>query len=497
MSIKKKLIIMLLITILVVMGVYYHTLSKAVELAINGPDKHLSEKLRNNKEYIKISNDVEKVIKTFNDYIFNNPKILINNEKLLEFEKSLKSDFVGFDIKINNKMTYHSLLQKNKYKADKYPDLHSASDFITPNRRNFLYNKEKLRIIKQIDFQLKNGSDGSIYIFIKRDLLSIIKSNILFTTVFISLFLIIVLSIFISIYIYKSISKPLTSVIDGVEKIKKGNLDFKFEKSNTDEISKLSTDFDKLRKKLLKQKKIRKKYEKDRKEFIANITHDINTPITAANMNVQALIDGYITDKSKKQRYLKNIKVKLASINKLIDELSLISNLNLQDEQIKFLEVDIYDFIKDIVDELKYDKKYEKVKFIFNNKKDKEKRYIKIDVQKMRRAILNIFENSLKHSDKENLKIYINIFKDNKKINLSIEDNGKGIKKDYKNLFQRFYKEDESRNVQNSGSGLGLSIVKKIIDINNGEVYAKKSRKFDSGLKIVMVFRSAYEDINN
>ena len=497
MSIRKKLLIMLLITIIVVMGVYYHTLSKAVELAINGPDKRLSQKLKNNEEYIEISNDIEKVIKTFNDYIFNNPKMLVNNKKLLEFEKKLKSDFVGFDIKINNKMAYYSLLQNKKYKANQYPDLHLASDFISPDKRNFLYNKEKLRIIKQIDFQLENGDKGSVYVFIKRDLLSIIKSNILFATVFISLFLIIVLSIFVSIYIYKSISKPLTNVIDGVEKMKKGNYDFEFQKSNTDEILKLSSDFDKLRKKLLKQKKLRKKYEKDRKEFIANITHDINTPITAANMNVQALIDGYIADKSKKRRYLKNIKIKLASINKLIDELSLISNLDLQDEKIKFLKVDFYDFVKDIVDEIKYDKKFEKVKFYFNNKQNKENLFIKIDIQKMRRALLNIFENSLKHSDKKGLKIYIDILKKDKKIILSIEDNGKGINKDYENLFQRFYKEDESRNAQKSGSGLGLSIVKKIININNGNVYAKKSTKFDSGLKVVMVFRSVYEDINN
>ena len=166
-------------------------------------------------------------------------------------------------------------LQKNDYNILEYPDFGSLD--LVPVRQSVGFNSEEnIRIIKQIDFYFTNGDVGIIYIFIKRDFASEIRSNLAFGTLFISLFLIIILGVFNSLFIYRSISKPLVSLVEGVKKMKGQNYDFEFDTSRRDEISILAESFEELRIEMLANKKMRHGYEKDRKEFIRSIIESSN-----------------------------------------------------------------------------------------------------------------------------------------------------------------------------------------------------------------------------
>ena len=286
-------------------------------------------------------------------------------------------------------------------------------------------------------------------------------------------------------FIYRSISKPLSSLVEGVEKMKGQNYDFAFDTSRKDEISALAESFEELRVEMLENKKMRYRYEKDRKEFIDNITHDINTPITSASMNIDAILDGVIQNKEKEKRYLENIKNKIGVISRLLDELSLISEMDLNQEEVLLTEVNVEGFFRDIIDEFNYEKKYEGIKFVYNN--IDATRYA-FDIQKIRRALLNIIENSIKyHTGEKAPEVLMETKILDNRLLLIIEDNGPGVKGDYSNIFKRFYRGDESRSSKILGSGLGLSIVRKIIEMHGGKIKAMTAQKYSSGLRIEII----------
>lgn len=484
MSIRKKLFIMMIITIITVSGIYYHTLSNAVDFAFNGMDGVSVDKLKENSEYNLITKDINNLVVTFERQIYDDVDEIVRESAVISFQEKIESDIVGFNIRRNNEIIYKSPLQKNDYNILEYPEFGTV-DLIPVRQNNGLNAKEKIKFIKQIDFYFSNGDVGIIYIFIKRDFASDIRSNLAFGTLFISLFLIIILGVFNSLFIYRSISKPLISLVEGVKKMKGQNYDFEFDTSRRDEISILAKSFEELRVEMLANKKMRHRYEKDRKEFIDNITHDINTPITSASMNIDAILDGVIDNEEKEKRYLGNIKSKIHVISRLLDELSLISEMDLNQQDVHLTEVNVEAFFNDIFDEFKYERKYEGIKFIYHNVNAKTYAF---DIQKLRRVILNIIENSIKYyTGNQTLIVLIETKIEAGKLSLVIEDNGPGVKGDYSNIFKRFYRGDESRSSKTLGSGLGLSIVRKIIEMHGGTIKAMAAQNNKIGLRIEIV----------
>jgi len=484
MSIRKKLFVMMIVTIICVSGIYYHTLSNAVDFAFNGLDGLSIEKVKENPEYKVITEDINELIMSFERQIYNDVDALMRDQRMNAFQESITSDILGFNIRRNNEIVYKSPLQKNDYPIQEYPEF-GTLDIVPVRQSTGLNAEENIRIIKQIDFYFSNGDVGIIYIFVKRDVVSDIRSNLAFGTLFISLFLIIILGVLNSLFIYRSISKPLVSLVEGVEKMKGQNYDFEFDTSRKDEISALAESFEELRIEMLENKKMRYRYEKDRKEFIDNITHDINTPITSASMNIDAILDGVIQNEEKERRYLENIKNKIGVISRLLDELSLISEMDLNQEEVLLTEVNVEGFFKDIIDEFNYEKKYENTKFIYNNVN--ANRYA-FDIQKIRRALLNIIENSIKyHIGDESSEVFMETKIIDDQLLLIIEDNGPGVKGEHSNIFKRFYRGDESRSSKILGSGLGLSIVRKIIEMHGGTIKAMAAQNYSSGLRIEIV----------
>lgn len=483
MSIRRKLFIMSILTIITVSLVYYFNLTRIVDLVFNGPEENFLKKIEKHKEFIILDDAIEKLIFEFENKIHKDKKELIDEKYLKKMESEIKSDVVGFDIRRNNKIIWKSNLQEYDYDILEYPEFGSSYILGSKNHRE-LKNKENIMVVKQIDFYFDNGDIGIIYLFIKVDIASRVKTNMAFGAIFTSLFLIIILGVLNSVYIYKAISVPLTKLTNGVKKMKKLNYDFKLNINQKDEIGIVANYVEELRTELLESQKVREKYERNRKEFIDNITHDINTPITSASMNIDAILDGVISDKEKEKRYLRNIKKKIKVISKLVDELSLISDMELN-EGLELTKVNIDDFFYDIINEFKYEKRYDNVEFVYSNESSNYE--YDIDIQKILRVVLNIVENSIKYSNKENIKIYIETKILENRLYISIEDNGPGIKGLHSKIFERFYREDKSRSDEINGCGLGLSIVKQIIELHNGKISASYAEKYKTGLRLNII----------
>jgi len=166
----------MIITIICVSGIYYHTLSNAVDFAFNGMDIFSIEKLKENPEYNLLTEEINELIMNFERQIYNDVDALMKDQRVKSFQESIKSDSLGFNIRRNNEIIYKSPLQKNLYDIQEYPEF-GTLDIVPVRQSNGLNAEENIKIIKQIDFYFSNGDVGIIYIFIKRDLASEIRSN--------------------------------------------------------------------------------------------------------------------------------------------------------------------------------------------------------------------------------------------------------------------------------------------------------------------------------
>lgn len=268
----------------------------------------------------------------------------------------------------------------------------------------------------------------------------------------------------------------------GTENIKNGDLDFEVKANSKDEIGELCEDFDDMRKKLKESIELQNQYENNRKELISNISHDLKTPITSIKGYVEGIRDGVADTPEKMEKYINTIYTKSQSMDYLIDELLTYSKLDMNKMHFDFQKIDITSYMEDLMEEIRFDVEKKKIKFSYKNN-IKGQVIVKIDVQNINRVIMNIISNSIKYMDKEEGKIEVNMYLKGDEVIIGIKDNGKGISKNALScIFDRFYREDYSRNSLTGGSGLGLAICKKIIEEHGGRIWAESEEKIGTAM---------------
>ncbi|MBW8351571.1 HAMP domain-containing histidine kinase [Bacillus sp. IITD106] len=324
--------------------------------------------------------------------------------------------------------------------------------------------------IRQHDFYFKDGSEGSIILL--DDSASFVKfARTFFPILFGSLILSFVLTnVFLSYIVSRSILRPVRQLSDASEKISRGNLDFSIKSKNNDELGQLIRTFDSMRSQLKESLELRDKYENNRKEIIANISHDLKTPITSILGYVEGLQDGVANSDDKREQYLDTIRSKATYMNRLIEELALYSKLDVNKLPFHFESVDIQAFIKDYLEEISEELMEKDVQISFDAIKGHAN--VLIDRDKMIRVMENIIFNSVKFINKKSGKIAISITEYENMIKVSVSDNGPGVsQEELMSIFKRFYRTDPARST--GGSGLGLAIASQIIEAHGGDIWAE------------------------
>ncbi|MGM9531473.1 ATP-binding protein [Intestinibacter sp.] len=305
------------------------------------------------------------------------------------------------------------------------------------------------------------------------------------------LIMIIVLNILLSHWISKSVLIPLEKLSEGSKKIKEGELDKPINYLKNDEFGQVCRDFDDMRGYLKDSVDERLRYENNRTQLLAGISHDLRTPLTSIKGYVEGLIDGIAKTPEMKIRYYRAIQTRANDMEVLLNNLSDYTHLESKSNNYYLEKVEINSYIKHLLKTYEIDFKRENV--ILNTTYLSDKVYVNMDTQKISRAILNIISNSIKYKVREQVVITINIgIKDNY-VKLTIADDGNGVKnEDLEQIFECFYRGDASRTKPGEGSGLGLSITKKIVEMHNGKIEAKN----ENGLSIAIYI--PYEgEINN
>ena len=276
----------------------------------------------------------------------------------------------------------------------------------------------------------------------------------------------------VGLWIYRSIAVPLVKLKKATKNIKEGNLDFVLEVEGNDEFSQLCQDFEEMRKRLKESTEEKILMDKENKELISNISHDLKTPITAVKGYVEGIMDGVADTPEKMDRYVRTIYNKTNEMDHLINELTFYYKIDTNRIPYTFSKLNVEDYFSDCAEELGLEMETRGIELVYANYVEKGVQVI-ADGEQIRRVIHNIVSNAIKYMEKPRGIIQLRVKDVGDFIQVEIEDNGKGIAaKDLPYIFDRFYRTDVSRNSSKGGSGIGLSIVKKIMEDHGGKVWA-------------------------
>ena len=322
--------------------------------------------------------------------------------------------------------------------------------------------------------QVQTESDGTVYdISITDSADSQGRVHVMAKDLFISAFIILIsVALVVGLWVYRSIAVPLVKLKKATQNIKEGNLDFVLDVEGNDEFSELCQDFEEMRRRLKESTEEKNRIEKENKELISNISHDLKTPITAVKGYIEGIMDGVADTPEKMDRYVRTIYNKTNEMDHLINELTFYSKIDTNRIPYTFGKLNVEDYFADCAEEVGLELETQGIELVYANYVEKDVMVI-ADGEQIRRVIHNIISNAIKYMDKPKGIIQIRIKDVGDFIQIEIEDNGKGIgPKDLPYIFDRFYRTDVSRNSSKGGSGIGLSIVKKILEDHGGKVWA-------------------------
>jgi two-component system, OmpR family, phosphate regulon sensor histidine kinase PhoR len=253
--------------------------------------------------------------------------------------------------------------------------------------------------------------------------------------------------------IYKLMDKLKKKELGGLEKQKTGVLN-PLEKIN-EEIHSFAQ---------LKQKEIDelKKLEAFRKEFIADISHELKTPIFAAQGFVHTLLDGAMDDKAVRGKFLKKAAKSLDGLDLLVQDLLTLSHIETGQIKMHFETFDLYELTEEVFEQLEDKAEKRNIKLEINGAQHKVMVYA--DWQRISQVMTNLVSNAIKHSH-EGGTIHVKFDATKKYVHVHVKDHGEGIAEEHlTRIFERFYRVDKSRSRENGGTGLGLAIVKHILE---------------------------------
>ena len=322
--------------------------------------------------------------------------------------------------------------------------------------------------------QAVTEGDGTVYdISITDSADSQGRVHVMAKDLFISAFVILIsVALVVGLWVYRSIAVPLVKLKKATQNIKEGNLDFVLDVEGKDEFSELCQDFEEMRRRLKESTEEKSLIEKENRKLISNISHDLKTPITAVKGYVEGIMDGVADTPEKMDRYVRTIYNKTNEMDHLINELTFYSKIDTNRIPYTFSKLNVEDYFEDCSEEVGLELETRGIELVYANYVEKDVMVI-ADGEQIRRVIHNIISNAIKYMDKPKGIIQIRIKDVGDFIQIEIEDNGKGIgPKDLPYIFDRFYRTDVSRNSSKGGSGIGLSIVKKILEDHGGKVWA-------------------------
>lgn len=213
------------------------------------------------------------------------------------------------------------------------------------------------------------------------------------------------------------------------------------------------------------------KLEDYRRSFLGNISHELKTPIFSLQGYIHTLIEGGIYDKAINMKYLKKASKNIERLEKIVDDLEEINQLQSGKITLDIKPFSIKELVHDVFDDLKFMADGEETELII--KKESKDFKVMADRNRITQVLLNLVANAIKYGKSKGM-VQLSFYDVADKVLVEVEDDGPGIESKHLNhLFDRFYRVDEGRSRKHGGSGLGLSIVKHIMEAHDQTVSAR------------------------
>ena len=258
--------------------------------------------------------------------------------------------------------------------------------------------------------------------------------------------------------IYKNISdnKATPGYLEGVDLNQVDEDVYEWNEKRENEIEKLE---------------IRESY---RRQFVGNVAHELKTPIFNIQGYIDTLLDGAIEDPNINRKFLERANKSVSRMIYIVEDLDAITKLEGGKIEIEEEPVDVIELILDVVDQLEMKAKKRNVNVVVEDPR-LERYMVEADIEKIKQVLINLMVNAIKYG-KEGGEVLVRTFDMDENVLVEVADNGNGIpQKHLSKIFERFYRVDKSRDREQGGSGLGLSIVKHIIEAHNQSINVRST----------------------
>ena len=332
----------------------------------------------------------------------------------------------------------------------------------------------------------KDGTWGIVYLLAETNRMLPEVQDYLVSFRIMSLVIIALMVVCLIIWADKCFFAPMRKLRKAMKTITEGNLACEVKEDYEEELGGLCRDFENMRIHLKEAIDDKMRYDRDTKELISNISHDLKTPLTTIKGYVEGILDGVADSPDKMDRYLKTVYNKANDMERLIGELTLYSKIDTNEIPYNFIKINVKAYFDDCAEEIRTELESRNFVLTYLN-------YVPDDVcliadpEQLYRVINNIISNSIKYNNKARGVINIRVREEKEYIHLEIEDNGQGVSpEEAGRIFERFYRTDASRNSRTGGSGIGLSIVKKIVEAHGGTIWAVSNKNVGQTMHILL-----------
>lgn len=410
-----------------------------------------------------------------------NPESLFDKDMLSGIDKSISDYHVGM-ILVNgeNELYYASgildeqgMVQKITAARFDETDMRERFDsehFMSANYHRLEVDSRFLVLGRDL------GNDsGTLYIAIETGPTKEVSDKVLKRFIYLLFVTTLGLILFMTFMVTRSMMHSLDMLKNGVRHISEGDLDFSIRTKKRDEVARVVMAFEEMRLRLKESIDAQVREDESRRELVANISHDLRTPVTAIKGYVEGLIDGMANTPEKMERYTKTILSKTIALDRMIDDLFLYSSLDVGKANYHFEAVSAAGFFRSLCNETRLDleEKGFEVQCSFDIRPDT---IVSIDRGMIQRLQHNLTENAVKYCRETDRRVVLSAVEQDGTVVCSTEDNGTGIQADaLSNIFERFYRADAARTSTIGGTGLGLQISKRIVEDHGGRIWAESS----------------------
>jgi signal transduction histidine kinase len=334
----------------------------------------------------------------------------------------------------------------------------------------------KKKVFSAAEFNFGDGEQGYLYVIIGGELydsiISSLRGSYIISTTVIAFLITFVFAAIVGLLLFFLVTKRLHKMTEVIQEFEVGNYNHRININSKDEVGHLANAFNNMADRIQTNLKQLKLNDQQRREFIANVSHDLRSPLASIMGYIETMImkDEELSSTERK-KFMDVMYHNVTNLNTLVHQLFELSKLDAMETKPLKEPFSIGELAQDVV--LNFQKQAENKNIALRTKIPINLPFVEGDIGMIDRVLSNLIDNALRYS-KTKGEILVEVVHENEKIKVSVNDNGIGIpEKDLPHIFERFYRVEKSRSRLSGGSGLGLAIVKKILEAHNSYVTVK------------------------